>query len=289
MRDFASSPLLDFVATSSASCLANLVTHPFENIKTRQQMAARVSSAHLICQVVRSEGVSALYRGLNAGLIRAVISGGGRLAIYNQLKLLLLNSEPRPGRIHIPEVWHPLARVSLGMLSGVLAAMVAAPIDMVRTCQVLQSRPDHRPTIAGILRDVIRKDGLAAIYRGSSALFVRQAIFTATQLATYDQAKFFLCHRLGSRLDSYPSIMGASLISGVASTATTAPLEMIKTHMQVRTGVSFQQAVHSIFRQKGIAGFWTGSLALYMKLAPHTFIVLVATEQFRQIFDVRQV
>lgn len=33
---------------------------------------------------------------------------------------------------------------------------------------------------------------------------------------------------------------------------------------------------------KGVTAFWTGSFSLYLKLAPHTVIVLVLTDVFRE-------
>lgn len=79
----------DLLSTSLACIAANLVTHPLEMLKVRQQLGVHgaTSLPTLTKHIVKTEGVKALYKGLSAGLIRAVVSGGGRLTIYNQLKL----------------------------------------------------------------------------------------------------------------------------------------------------------------------------------------------------------
>jgi hypothetical protein len=79
----------DFVSTSLACVSANLVTHPLEMLKVRQQVSVvpSLSFTALTQKIVKTEGTKALYKGLSAGLVRAVVSGGGRLTIYNQLKL----------------------------------------------------------------------------------------------------------------------------------------------------------------------------------------------------------
>ena len=273
-------PLFDLLSASLASCTANLFTHPFENLKTRQQVGASIPARALLLRVLREEGVASLYRGLNAGLVRAVISGGGRLAIYNQLKLAVLDAE---------QSGSPLTaiRLSLGMVSGIAAAVVAAPVDLVRTRQVVHHRGPSL-SMLGVLQSLVREGGLRGLYQGTSAVFARQAVFTASQLASYDQAKLLIASRCRSDPAAYPTIMMASLLSGVVCTISTAPFEMIKTRMQISKGASLFQTSRLIIEEGGLKAFWRGSFSLYLRYAPHTFIVLVATEQFRHLFGVEQ-
>ncbi len=80
--------LKDFLATSTACAFANVVTHPLETIKVRQVLHVGhcPSTISLLFSISRSEGVLALYKGLSPAILRAVISGGGRLTGYNYLK-----------------------------------------------------------------------------------------------------------------------------------------------------------------------------------------------------------
>ena len=82
---------LDFLCTSSSSILANVVTHPFELVKVRQQAALVGESAsfgRVWSGVVRKQGLFGLYRGFQASVVRAIISGGGRQTIFYGLKHL---------------------------------------------------------------------------------------------------------------------------------------------------------------------------------------------------------
>jgi hypothetical protein len=82
---------LDFLCTSSSSILANVVTHPFELVKVRQQAAVlgeTASFGRVWSGVVRDQGFLGLYRGFNASVVRAIISGGGRQTIFYGLKQL---------------------------------------------------------------------------------------------------------------------------------------------------------------------------------------------------------
>lgn len=254
----------DLVATSASSILANVVTHPFEMLKTQQQMHG-VSMSSL----VRSHGLSLswLYRGFSASLARAVISGGGRQTIYFALK-----GDERKG----------VARPVVGGISGLLAALVAAPVDMARTRQQLSSSS----SLGGTLLDAWRSGGARELWKGSSAVLLRQILLTGAQLPVYDASKehFSL---LFSLPPSHVGIQALSAsVAGAAATVAVAPAETIKTHMQAARGgprSSLASSFVSFVSLHGAPALWRGSFALWLKLAPHTLIVMLGTDLFRQL------
>lgn len=207
------SAFADFTATSLACVVANLFTHPFEMLKVRQQIYASASKTsaepnliRLIAEIARTEGpIRPFYSGLSAGLWRAVISGGGRLALYNQFKLVL--GEDRMAQSGVA------TRISLGVLAGGLAAVFAVPFDLVRTRQqsFKQSSPaaatsssaTSAPGMFQVIRDIVNKEGVRGLWAGSSATFVRQAIFTAAQFTSYDQAKLFAIRQSNGSLGQF--------------------------------------------------------------------------------------
>eukprot|EP01127_Copromyxa_protea_P005905 TRINITY_DN15734_c0_g1_i1.p1 TRINITY_DN15734_c0_g1~~TRINITY_DN15734_c0_g1_i1.p1 ORF type:complete len:289 (-),score=42.09 TRINITY_DN15734_c0_g1_i1:25-852(-) len=270
--------LEDFVSTSLACIVANLVTHPLEMLKVRQQLSVgSVGFSTLTVNIIRTEGPKALYKGLSAGLFRAVISGGGRLMIYNQLKMLSKED-------------NVVLRIGMGSAAGMIAAIFAAPFDLVRTVQ--QANVGSAPSALGVMKNIAKVKGPLALWSGSSAILARQAIFTAAQLVSYDKAKLFVSTQTGLDLQHFSTHMLASLVSGAFTTLATAPLEMIKTHMQMNSqnlaSASFLTSFRTILRTEGVLAFWRGTTPLYLRVAPHTFIVLVLTEQFRRLFGVSQ-
>jgi hypothetical protein len=273
---------LDFAATSLACVCANLVTHPADTMKSRQMYAGeRASVWRVAANMVRTEGLVAFYKGLPAGLWRAVISGGGRLTIYNQVKSLL--GEDRMTHAGFA------GRTTLGMISGGLAAVLAAPFDLVRTRQqVVQHRsaPTTRNGMFHVLRTIIRTEGLRGLWAGSSAMFARQIIFTAVQVSTYDRSKA-LCLDMGGS-DSITTHLYASMISGVATTLATAPVENVKTLMQMMppTQSAAGHVIRAVYWQHGLLGFWRGSMPLYVRIGPQTALVFCGMEYFRTAFGV---
>ena len=59
---------------------------------------------------------------------------------------------------------------------------------------------------------------------------IRAAALTATQCASYDQAKQWWMRTTGMR-DSFGTHFGASMVTGLATTTVTAPVDLIKTRM----------------------------------------------------------
>eukprot|EP01087_Luapelamoeba_hula_P005144 TRINITY_DN15226_c0_g1_i1.p1 TRINITY_DN15226_c0_g1~~TRINITY_DN15226_c0_g1_i1.p1 ORF type:complete len:279 (+),score=46.21 TRINITY_DN15226_c0_g1_i1:31-867(+) len=270
--------LLDFVATSGSSVLANCVTHPFETVKVRQQLKGERGSLSAVTRnMVRSEGYKALYKGFGASVARGVISGGGRQTFYYWLKAGLLKDDNQSAT----------ARVALGMIAGILAAGLAAPVDMARTRQQAST---EGMTMFRVLKSAYQNEGgFRGLYRGSSAVFARQAVLNGSQLASYDRAKALTEKYFGLPPDSIASMLVSGAIAGGVVTLAVAPVEMIKTQMQIEGASSsngFSVCMKAIYHDGGIASFWRGSAALWAKLAPHTMIVLLLTDKFREFFGI---
>ena len=64
---------------------------------------------------------------------------------------------------------------------------------------------------------------------------IRAAALTATQCASYDQAKQWWMRTTGMS-DSFATHFGASMLTGLATTTVTAPVDLIKTRMFMSGG-----------------------------------------------------
>ena len=68
------------------------------------------------------------------------------------------------------------------------------------------------------------------LLKGEYLLQLRAAALTATQCASYDQAKQWWMRTTGMG-DSFATHFGASMVTGLATTTVTAPVDLIKTRM----------------------------------------------------------
>lgn len=108
-----------------------LVTHPMDLIKVRQQvqkMAAAegalvsVNSFAITKQIVNTEGITGLYKGLSASLLRQFTYSGARIASYPYIKNALQTGE---GYLSLER------KIAAGMLAGAIGACVGNPSDLI--------------------------------------------------------------------------------------------------------------------------------------------------------------
>lgn len=128
--------------------------------------------------LVKNEGVKALYMGLTPGLVRAVFYGGLRLGLYEPS---LRASEMAFGSPNI------LTKIVVGAFSGALATAVTNPVEVLKVRMQM-----GRLTTKGPLQELSkigRDEGVAAFWKGAGPEMARAATFTASQLATYDETK----------------------------------------------------------------------------------------------------
>ncbi|CAK5068911.1 unnamed protein product [Meloidogyne enterolobii] len=102
-------------------------------------------------------------------------------------------------------------------------------------------------------------------------------VVNAAQLATYSQAKQYL---MSAGLNEGIQLhFCASMISGLATTAASMPVDIIKTRIQNMrvingkpefTGIS--DVVGRVLKNEGFFALWKGFLPYYMRLGPHTVI-----------------
>ncbi len=296
----ASPPPLASAAASCGACIAaNIVTHPLETIKTRQQLPGAVSESFMRVarQVAKTEGVAALYKGVTAAAARAVVSGGGRLEAYSFLKRHAL----RAGVISAgaPAREMPVLGV-MAVSAGCFAAFLGSPLDLIRTRQAAFQGPyEQCPSMVRIGANIVRREGgPRGLFAGSMALMGRAASFNLGQLVSYDLAKARVVRSTGLVETDSAAHVASSMCAGLVATCMSCPFENVKTEMQLTSNrkrggsgggssvMTMPRLIHSMYRLGGVGHFFRGFAPLYLKIAPHTLIVFVVAERLRTLFGV---
>ncbi|XP_016307140.1 mitochondrial dicarboxylate carrier [Sinocyclocheilus anshuiensis] len=138
-----------------ASCAAACCTHPLDLIKvhlqTQQEVKMRMTG--MAMQVVRSDGVLALYNGLSASLCRQMTYSMTRFAIYETVrdKISSQNQGPMPF----------YQKILLAAFGGLTGGFIGTPADMVnvRMQNDVKLPPELRRNYAHAL------DGLARVWK----------------------------------------------------------------------------------------------------------------------------
>ncbi|XP_067228080.1 mitochondrial dicarboxylate carrier isoform X2 [Chanodichthys erythropterus] len=217
-----------------ASCAAACCTHPLDLIKvhlqTQQEVKMRMTS--MATQVVRSDGLLALYNGLSASLCRQMTYSMTRFAIYETVrdKISSRNQGPMPF----------YQKILLAAFGGLTGGFIGTPADMVNVRMQndvklpLELRRNYAHALDGLLR-VWNEEGIRKLFSGASMAASRGAMVTVGQLSCYDQAKQLL---LGTGLvtDNIFTHIFSSLIAGGCATVLCQPMDVVKTRLMNSKG-----------------------------------------------------
>nr|XP_036860253.1 mitochondrial dicarboxylate carrier-like [Manis javanica] len=118
-----------------ASCGAACCTHPLDLLKVhlQTQQEVRLRMTGMALQVVRSDGILALYNGLSASLCRQMTYSLARFAIYETVRDQVTKDSQGPLPFY--------KKVLLGSISGCIGGFVGTPADMVNVRACLTPAP----------------------------------------------------------------------------------------------------------------------------------------------------
>lgn len=179
-------------------------------VKVRQQLqltshtaSGKVRSTpwtRTLIEMIKSEGILSIYKGLSASLLREGCYSGIRMGLYDFSKGVVLRVAPFGDKDSFG------IKLLAGGASGCLGAAIANPADLVRCLfpfvgRCNEAKPRYhqmkvqmqRVGATGSLREtalgIYRANGLAGFYRAVLPTTARAGILTASQLGTYDHAK----------------------------------------------------------------------------------------------------
>ncbi|KAG0480093.1 hypothetical protein HPP92_010691 [Vanilla planifolia] len=318
--------LKGFVEGGIASIVAGSSTHPLDLIKVRMQLqgetvapvpalrpafvypgSATVTIAHPTLpvrrpgpiavgrQILLTEGPAALFSGVSATILRQTLYSTTRMGLYDILKTRW-SSPPAVsgGNFAAPSL--PLhKKITAGLIAGAVGAAVGNPADvaMVRMQAdgrlPLAERRNYRG-VGDALGQMVKREGVGSLWRGSALTVNRAMIVTASQLATYDQAKEAILGR-GLLPDGLPTHVAASFTAGLVAAAASNPVDVVKTrvmNMKVEKGAAppyagaFDCALKTV-KAEGPMALYKGFIPTVSRQGPFTIVLFVTLEQVRSL------
>ncbi|KAI4533794.1 mitochondrial dicarboxylate carrier [Ovis canadensis] len=269
-----------------ASCGAACCTHPLDLLKvhlqTQQEVKMRMTGMAL--QVVRSDGVLALYNGLSASLCRQMTYSLTRFAIYETVRDQVTKGSEGPLPFY--------KKVLLGSISGCIGGFVGTPADMVNVrmqndMKLPQNqRRNYAHALDGLYR-VAREEGLKKLFSGATMASSRGMLVTVGQLSCYDQAKQLVLST-GYLSDGIFTHFIASFIAGGCATFLCQPLDVLKTRLMNAKG-EYRGVLHCAMEtaKLGPLAFYKGLVPAGIRLMPHTVLTFVFLEQLRKHFGIK--
>ncbi|XP_039145228.1 mitochondrial uncoupling protein 5-like [Dioscorea cayenensis subsp. rotundata] len=315
-----------FVEGGIASIVAGCSTHPLDLIKVRMQLQGEslapnpaavhalrpaavgfhttVTMPHITAastaplpkpgpisvgvQILRSEGTAALFSGVSATVLRQMLYSTTRMGLYDMMK------KSWSGDAGVL----PLHRkIAAGLIAGAVGAAVGNPADVAMVRMQADGRlpaaqrRNYKSVVDAIGR-MAREEGVTSLWRGSSLTVNRAMIVTASQLATYDQAKEAILRHRGAGADGLGTHVVASFAAGLVAAMASNPVDVVKTRvMNMRTAPgeappyagALDCAVKTV-RAEGVMALYKGFVPTVSRQGPFTVVLFVTLEQVKRLF-----
>jgi len=181
-----------------------------------------------LVKLARLEGVKSWWKGLSPTLLMAVPMTVIYYTGYDQLKIAF---GFKRGQRNV------LAPALAGSIARTIAVSTVCPIELVRT--KLQSRQGYSyKELMSVVQNTVKQNGVLSLWRGLSPMLLRDVPFSILYWVNYEFIKQKLLESQVRMVlpSAIPFIAGS--ISGTISAIITNPLDVAKTHMQVRISVS---------------------------------------------------
>lgn len=277
---------IKFLFGGLSGMAATCFVQPLDLVKTRMQVSkaaggTKPTTLSVITGVVKNEGITTLYNGLSAGLLRQATYTTTRLGIYTWL-FEKFSSDGKPPNFAMKAI--------LGMAAGGSAAFIGTPaeISLIRMTSdgslPVEKRRNYTSVFNALAR-IYKEEGLATMWRGATPTIVRAMVVNAAQLATYSQAKQAILTS-GYIQDGIFCHFVASMISGLVTTIASMPVDIAKTRLQSMKYIDGKpeykgagDVLMKVIKKEGFFSLWKGFTPYYFRLGPHTVLTFIFLEQ----------
>ncbi|XP_072038142.1 mitochondrial substrate carrier family protein ucpB-like [Amphiura filiformis] len=312
MADPIETPVQRYIFASISCMTASAVTNPVDVTKIRMQLEGELQREkgqltttykgryykgiiRGMFRIAHDEGIRGLYKGITPALIRECVYSGIRIGAYEPMKVLFGATDPAHTAVY--------KKLAAGASSGAIGSSVAVPADLIRVRLQAQGRflPGHSHQYEGFMHafiDIIKKEGLIGLYRGTTPTVQRAMVVTATQVTTYDHTKHTILNH--GWMDEGPKLhILSSMIAGFMTALTSSPVDVVKTRVmnQKISGLSKDERLYKnsldclikLLKSEGIFGLYKGFIPNWMRIGPHTVISFFLFEYLRKVAGIRPV
>ncbi|VEU44517.1 unnamed protein product [Pseudo-nitzschia multistriata] len=295
-----------YVCGGTAATFGSCCIHPIDLAKVRMQIFGQINPGKpvpgfptIIKNMIASDGVTSLYRGLDAAVGRQMVYGTARIGLHTKFSGMLV--EQNNGQ--------PISfvqKAASGMASGAIAVSIGSPFDiaLVRLQADGMAKPEDRRNYKNVFDALIRtakEEGFGALYKGVLPNILRGMSMNVGMMSCNDQFQEMYAGLLGDPMvggPQMPTRILASLSAGFTAALFSMPFDLIKSRLMAQrpdpiTGEmpykGVADCVMKIIRTEGPLGLYNGFSAYYGRCAPHAMIVLLSkdsiTKAYRNAFD----
>lgn len=257
----------NIIGGSLAGTAEAIITWPFENLKTQMQFQGnRQSIRQTADNIYKNGGIYSFYRGLSPVLFFNIPKVISRFYAYDFSKNYLQTKNIK-GNINI---------ILSGLFAGfVESTLVTVPSETIKTKMIKNSSLKTK--------DIIKQEGLKGLYQGYTPTLIRQSLNQASRFLFYQHYKDYITQK-NKKFSPYHSLQGG-VFAGIFSVIISTPADVLKTQMQEGKKEKIIPIIKNIYKEFGIRGFWRGSLARMLRVAPGQGVMFFTYEGVSNLID----
>ncbi|KNC76237.1 hypothetical protein SARC_11255, partial [Sphaeroforma arctica JP610] len=238
--------------------------------------------AHAAITIPKQEGISAMFKGLESGLVRQTAFATLRLGLYNPIRdwYVSVLSASADGT-STPTLG---IRALAAATTGAIAITVASPADLVKVRMQGAAPGVYKNTLDCFLKS-LREGGVAKLWTGLGPNIARNSVMNMMEVATYDQLKSYLVNERGWEAGTQ-TFIACGLGAGAVSTVVGSPLDVIKVRIMSKQVDAKGQPLYrnavdcfmKILRQEGVSAFYKGLSANYLRVGSFNTVIFLTYE-----------
>ncbi|XP_054998411.1 solute carrier family 25 member 48 [Sorex araneus] len=270
----------DFVAGWIGGAASVIIGHPLDTVKTRLQAGVGYrNTLDCIRTVYRRESIFGFFKGMSFPLASIAINNCLVFGVFsNTMRFLNQHYSDKPEASPPTALSHLLLA---SMVAGVVSVGLSTPVDLIKIRLQMQTRPfregrpgspaqkaalGERPAYQGpvhCLTTIVRTEGLAGLYRGLSAMLLRDVPGYCLYFIPYVLLNEWLTPE-GSAGPSPYCVWLAGGVAGAISWGTATPMDVVKSRLQA-DGVyttkykGVLDCISQSYRKEGLKVFFRGA------------------------------
>jgi len=282
------------VSGSSATCCIQ----PIDMVKVRIQLQGEgtggpvtTNPLKIASRIVAEDGVTGLYRGLSAAILRQMTYGLTRLGVFRSITNSMTPEGGTAADITFTQ------RLGASLCAGGIGALIGTPADaaLVRmqadATLPLEQRRGYTNAFNALFR-MAKEEGLRGFFSGATPTIFRGLLINVGMLTTYDPLKKTLGPSLGG-YDSQTTRFVCGALSGWAAATVSLPADFIKTRLQKMKPnadgtLPYKGLVDCIMktaRNEGIMTLYQGYGTFCIRITPHIMLTWVFMDNYKLLLE----
>ncbi|KAK0465532.1 mitochondrial carrier domain-containing protein [Desarmillaria tabescens] len=291
-----------FICGGIAACIAVTISNPAEVAKTRLQLQGELakggekkvynSALDVFSKTWKNEGIRGMQRGLGPAYAYQILLNGSRLGFYEPFRHAI---NDLIGRAPTEQI--PITSVIAGATSGAVGASLGNPLFLIKARMQAYSpalpvgAQHYYKSSFDALSTIYRQEKLRGLVRGIDAAILRTSMGSSVQLPSYNFTKNQLVKHGILPDNSTWTFLASSTVSGMCVCMAMQPADTALTRMYNQptkrneagkvVGVLYRNPIDCLwktFKTEGVRGWYKGTTAHFLRIAPHTIVTLTAND-----------